>query len=1356
MKHVAVFLSLSLFVACFSSSARAQTSTIALVQRANKDAGTATSATLAFNSSNTGGNWIGVCVRAGNSGQILTVSDSRGNTYRRAVQYNVTADTPNGHTLGIFYAENIAGGANAITVSGTISGTMRIAIVEYSGVAATNSLDVFAAAQGNGVSPNSGNATTTSSGDLLLGAISSANSASFTAGNGFVIEGSVPAAPNTKLAAEDRIQTAAGTVSAGATFGAPDNWGAALAAFKAGNAGGGSPPSITSLNPASSVVGTSVTISGANFGATQGTSTVKFNGVAATPASWSATSIVAPVPAGATTGNVVVTVGGVASNGMNFAVTPPPPSITSLNPASGVVGTSVTISGANFGAAQGASAVTFNGTAGTPASWSATSIVVPVPSGAATGNVVITRAPSGGGSAEDISNGVNFTVTSSAPSITSLNPTSGAVGTSVTISGTNLGTTQGTSTVTFNGKPGTPTSWSATGIVVPVPSGTTTGNVLVTVGGIASNGVNFTVPPVTSGIAVVQRASQDAGTTTTASVAFKVANTAGNFIAVCIRAGRSGQVFTVRDSNGNAYRQGVQFNVTADAPNGDTLGIFYAENIKGGANTITVSNTILGTLRFVILEYSGIATANSLDTTAAGQGTSASPNSANAATTSNGELLLSAILSANPATFTAGSGFAIEGSVPAAPNAKLIVEDRIQTVAGTVSAGASLGAPDSWGVVLAAFKPGNTGGGGPPPSITSLNPTSGVIGTSLTISGANFGATQGSSTVKFNGTAATPSSWSAASIVAPVPAGATTGNVVVAVGGAASNGVSFTVQSDTTPPLVTITSPASNSTVSGAITLTATATDPDSTVSFVQFQADSANRGAQLTTAPYSLSVDSTTLSNGTHTLTAVAQDPAGNQGTSAAVTITVSNSTGLGATGPLRALASNPRYFTDGSGKAILLTGSQTWDTFQDMDQGSSPAAFDFTAYVNFLKSHGHNVTILWRKDLPTYCNWGAGGTWHVKQFPWKRTGGSSGTQVASDGLPAFDLTQLDQTYFDRLRARVIQLQQNGVYAIVELFDGLGLLNNRCSNDGYPFTGGNNVNGVDDGGGTNSMTMGSPNTITNYQDAFVQKVIDTVNDQPNVLWEISEEAPGNSTWWQGHMISLIHTYEASKPAQHPVGFPYVTGASDSLLYNSNAEWVAPGARISPTSSCGSGTPACKVNINDSDHSYFGMWNDSAQTNRNYVWENFTHGDSVMFMDPYVIYWPSGNRNLCPSPSNGVCSGPDSRWNNMRDNLGYTLTYANKMDLAKMTPQGNLSSTGFCLADNVATGAEYLVYAPSGGSFTVNLSATTRTLNVEWLNPSSGAITTGGTIAGGSANQSFTPPFSGDAVLYLVDIAGHN
>jgi len=83
------------------------------------------------------------------------------------------------------------------------------------------------------------------------------------------------------------------------------------------------------------------------------------------------------------------------------------------------------------------------------------------------------------------------------------------------------------------------------------------------------------------------------------------------------------------------------------------------------------------------------------------------------------------------------------------------------------------------------------------PSITSLTPNSGPVGSSVTIAGSNFGATPGSSTVTFNGTTATPTSsnWSAASIVVPVPTGATTGNVIVTVGAVASNGMTFTVTS---------------------------------------------------------------------------------------------------------------------------------------------------------------------------------------------------------------------------------------------------------------------------------------------------------------------------------------------------------------------------------------------------------------------------------------------------------------------------------------------------------------------------------------------------------------------------------
>ena len=65
------------------------------------------------------------------------------------------------------------------------------------------------------------------------------------------------------------------------------------------------------------------------------------------------------------------------------------------------------------------------------------------------------------------------------------------------------------------------------------------------------------------------------------------------------------------------------------------------------------------------------------------------------------------------------------------------------------------------------------------------------------------------------------------------------------------------------------------------------------------------------------------------------------------------------------------------------------------------------------------------------------------------------------------FDLAQFNQAFFDRLRARVQQLDTAGIYAGVYFFSAEWLLRFRFSGDGYPFTGSNNVNGIDDGGGT-------------------------------------------------------------------------------------------------------------------------------------------------------------------------------------------------------------------------------------------------------------------------------------------------
>jgi len=94
---------------------------------------------------------------------------------------------------------------------------------------------------------------------------------------------------------------------------------------------------------------------------------------------------------------------------------------------------------------------------------------------------------------------------------------------------------------------------------------------------------------------------------------------------------------------------------------------------------------------------------------------------------------------------------------------------------------------------------------------------------------------------------------------------------------------------DNSAPTVAMSTPSSGASLSGSVTVSATASDNVGVVG-VQFRVDGANVGAEDTTSPYSLSWNTTTVANGSHTLTAVARDAAGNATTSSGVTVTVSN----------------------------------------------------------------------------------------------------------------------------------------------------------------------------------------------------------------------------------------------------------------------------------------------------------------------------------------------------------------------------------------------------------------------------------------------------------------------------------
>ena len=299
------------------------------------------------------------------------------------------------------------------------------------------------------------------------------------------------------------------------------------------------PPTISSVSPATGGVGSSVTITGTNFGDTPATSTVTFNGAAASAVTtWNNSQIIATVPVTATTGPVQVVVSGIASN-TTVTFTVPGPRVTSVSPTGGPVGTQVTITGSGFQSAQRDSTAAFNDATASVVSWSDTQIVTTVPAGAKSGPVTVFV------NSVTSNSSIAFTVP---PIIAGASPASAPVGSMITIVGTNFGAVQGGSTVNFNGTSATVSSWSNTQIVAAVPTAATTGPITVQVSGFVSNqSATFAVVPRVAGL-TDSAGNQSTYTSVVAGGTSYVSDVAGLGCSSCTMRGETHRTF---DSNGN-------------------------------------------------------------------------------------------------------------------------------------------------------------------------------------------------------------------------------------------------------------------------------------------------------------------------------------------------------------------------------------------------------------------------------------------------------------------------------------------------------------------------------------------------------------------------------------------------------------------------------------------------------------------------------------------------------------------------------------------------------------------------------------------------------------------------------------
>jgi len=450
-------------------------------------------------------------------------------------------------------------------------------------------------------------------------------------------------------------------------------------------------------------------------------------------------------------------------------------------------------------------------------------------------------------------------------------------------------------------------------------------------------------------------------------------------------------------------------------------------------------------------------------------------------------------------------------------------------------------------------------------------------------------------------------------------------------------------------------------------------------------------------------------------------------------------------AAGVLRVHPDNPRWFADGSGRAIYLGGHQIFVDLQDNSYNkefirNGERILDWNEYVKFLKAQNFNYLRNW-----VIWSTGSGSMAPVNNavaypMPYERVKGHG---KAKDGRNKFDFNRFDETFFQRMRDRCEDLQEAGVYVSIMLFEVYGFLGGESVGDppqtlwdGNIFNKANNINGIDvdyDGNGKGiEFFYTDDKRILRFQKEYVKKVLDTLNHLDNVFYEIANEL--YAPQWQYEMIEFIKRYEKTKPKQHLVlmsaGGRTRTGGWKQMgrdpVVNSPADcfaaagsWQSGRYKKKDPPAHNSGEPG----IVDTDHGAPGS------SDTGYVWSAFTRGYHF---------------NLYDKPFENP-SAESLQWRRVRHSVGKSVAYSGKLDLANVTPREDLASTRFCLAK---PGYQYVVYQPGDGPITVSGLRAGTSYYYELYGAEQSKVVTEGCIQASASSESFRSVGKG-TVLYI-------
>ncbi len=429
-------------------------------------------------------------------------------------------------------------------------------------------------------------------------------------------------------------------------------------------------------------------------------------------------------------------------------------------------------------------------------------------------------------------------------------------------------------------------------------------------------------------------------------------------------------------------------------------------------------------------------------------------------------------------------------------------------------------------------------------------------------------------------------------------------------------------------------------------------------------------------------------------------------------------------------------------------------------MGPGSATDNAALTRYMDYVANRGMNNIRLWPYFASSDEN--AVGA-RASPLPWNRPGPG----LAGDGGARFDVNQLNQEYFDRIDSICQAAYERDIIVTILFWDVYSFSFSR--QDYNPLTNRahtNNVNSIEVDANNAGYALDNmydepvSADVTAVQVAYEQKLIDTVNQYPNIVYEVNNES--GELDHQVTVMDRIRSYQDTKPNQHLIAIT-AGGLTDSGSYTNTVvsktnvkattcDWICPGTdKFGATwgdtdDSSGNGPPLqddltrpwvldmdhiqdTSTGTRDPSHFWKGL-------TRGYGYNHFEgnfNGDPILATPYSALGW---EEYMVDTAGRG--------WNILRYNIGIGRKWFNDntKDPLLMIPSDNTSvaSTQYVIAD---PGEDYIVFSLTDSTPTIFQLQPGETYRVKWCDATAGAEYPGTTtfVASGTS-QTLTAPFT--------------